>query len=143
MLTSTVFFGDYTDLSASNNIVRPAWARLENGQLSVMTALVDSADVLHISEAEQNLPMTLDQNYPNPAVTSTYISFKLRSAATVSLKLFDLLGTLHASLLERKFLPAGKYVEELDLRGKNILPGVYVYPLITGDKVVSRKMVVE
>ena len=141
--TYSVFFGDYTNISAYNNIVRPVWARLQNGQLSVMTALVDSADVLHIPEAGQNLPMTLDQNYPNPAVTSTYISFKLRSAATVSLKLYDLFGTLHATLLDRKFLAAGKYVEELDLRGKNISPGVYVYQLITGDNMVSRKMVVE
>ena len=124
-------------------MVRPVWARLQNGQISVMTALVDSADVLHIPEALPNLPMTLDQNYPNPVVTSTFISFKLRSPATVSLKLYDLFGTLYATLLDRKFFTAGKYVEELDLRGKNISSGVYVYQLITGEKVVSRKMVVQ
>jgi len=143
MPTPTVFFGDYTGISACNNIVRPVWARLDNGQLSVMTALVDSADVLHVPGSEPNLTMTLDQNYPNPAATSTYISFKLRPAADVSLKLFDLFGTLHATILDRKFLTAGKYVEELDLRGKNISSGVYVYQLITGEKVVSRKMVVQ
>ncbi len=36
-----VFFGDYNDISAVNGRVRPIWTRLENGKLSVMTAILD------------------------------------------------------------------------------------------------------
>lgn len=32
-----VFFGDYTNISVHNNIVRPIWTRLHGGQLSVWT----------------------------------------------------------------------------------------------------------
>lgn len=36
-----VFFGDYNDISAYNNRVRPIWTRLEGTSLSVWTALID------------------------------------------------------------------------------------------------------
>jgi hypothetical protein len=38
--TSDVFFGDYNNISVVNGTVRPIWTRLENGQLSVWTALI-------------------------------------------------------------------------------------------------------
>lgn len=36
-----VFFGDYNDISAYNNVVRPIWTRNEGRSLSVWTALID------------------------------------------------------------------------------------------------------
>ncbi len=36
-----VFFGDYNDISAHDGHVRPIWTRLEEGRLSVWTALVE------------------------------------------------------------------------------------------------------
>ena len=36
-----VFFGDYNHISAVNGQVRPIWTRLENGKLSIWTALVE------------------------------------------------------------------------------------------------------
>ncbi len=41
---SDIFFGDYTNISAYNGIVRPIWTRYENGQLSVWTALMDPSE---------------------------------------------------------------------------------------------------
>ena len=35
-----VFFGDYTNVSAHNNVIRPIWARLQMDILSVWTAIV-------------------------------------------------------------------------------------------------------
>jgi hypothetical protein len=37
----SVFFGDYTQLVARGGVVRPVWARLDQFQLSLWTALVD------------------------------------------------------------------------------------------------------
>ena len=39
--TSGIFFGDYNNISAHNNVIRPMWTRLHQGQLSVWTAIVD------------------------------------------------------------------------------------------------------
>jgi len=36
-----VFFGDYNHISAHGGIVRPIWTRMENGALSVWTAIMD------------------------------------------------------------------------------------------------------
>ncbi len=38
---SWVFFGDYSNISAHQGIVRPIWTRLEDGVLSVWTAIMD------------------------------------------------------------------------------------------------------
>jgi hypothetical protein len=39
--TKFVFFGDYNNISANNGVVRPIWTRMENGVLSVWTALIN------------------------------------------------------------------------------------------------------
>lgn len=39
--TTGVFFGDYNCVSAHDGIVRPIWTRMENGKLSIWTALID------------------------------------------------------------------------------------------------------
>ncbi|NND93424.1 MAG: exo-alpha-sialidase [Flavobacteriales bacterium] len=36
-----VFFGDYNNISVYDGIARPIWTRLENGQLSVWTSILD------------------------------------------------------------------------------------------------------
>lgn len=38
---SWVFFGDYSNISAQNGSVRPIWTHLENGKLSIRTALIE------------------------------------------------------------------------------------------------------
>ncbi|MFK5889511.1 MAG: sialidase family protein [Flavobacteriaceae bacterium] len=38
---SNVFFGDYTNLSVYNGVIRPIWTRVDKDTLSVWTALID------------------------------------------------------------------------------------------------------
>ena len=40
-----VFFGDYINIVAHNNIIRPIWMSMHNNKLSVWTALVNGADL--------------------------------------------------------------------------------------------------
>ncbi len=39
--TSSVFFGDYTNIAALNGKIYPIWMRLHSGQLSIWTALIE------------------------------------------------------------------------------------------------------
>lgn len=39
--TSMVFFGDYNNISAYDNVIRPIWTRMDGGKLSIWTALLD------------------------------------------------------------------------------------------------------
>jgi len=38
---SKMFFGDYTNISAHNGIIRPIWTRLHDGKITLHTAIVD------------------------------------------------------------------------------------------------------
>ena len=36
-----VFFGDYLNIAAQDNVIRPVWPRMDNGKISLWTALID------------------------------------------------------------------------------------------------------
>lgn len=38
---SNVFFGDYSNISAHDGVIRPIWTRCDDGQLSIWTAIID------------------------------------------------------------------------------------------------------
>lgn len=40
-----IFFGDYTNISVHNGIIRPIWTRLHEGQISLYTALINQKDL--------------------------------------------------------------------------------------------------
>lgn len=44
--TTNVFFGDYNNITAHNNVIRPIWTRLHQNQLSVWTAIVQTDSVI-------------------------------------------------------------------------------------------------
>lgn len=40
-----IFFGDYTNISAHNGVIRPIWTRLHSGNISLYTALVEQGQL--------------------------------------------------------------------------------------------------
>jgi Neuraminidase (sialidase) len=40
-----VFFGDYTNISAQNGVIRPIWTQLENREITLYTAIVNQSDL--------------------------------------------------------------------------------------------------
>ena len=138
-----VFFGDYTNITAYNNVVRPIWARLETGQLSVWTAIVDSLFTGTGQKPESYLSSSLDQNYPNPGKSYTCIAYKVRRPVRVTLEVFDLFGRKIATLVENKLSGPGRYVEHFDISRYGLKPGLYYYSLVDNERSVRRKMIVE
>jgi hypothetical protein len=139
---SNIFFGDYNNISAYNNVVRPMWTRLQDGDLSVWTAIIDVDAIIttDISEKEIIPVATLEPNYPNPFLQSTYISFKLKQPGNVSLKVFDMYGKEVSTLINNDFRSPGKHVEHFDAHAYNLSAGVY-YFVLTGEKLsLKRKM---
>lgn len=80
----------------------------------------------------------LNQNYPNPFNPSTVIRYQLPEAAPVRLSLYDLLGREVAVLVNEQ-KSAGNY--EIRFDGTGVASGIYMYRLIAGTYVESRKMV--
>jgi hypothetical protein len=139
----SIFFGDYTNIAAHNNIVRPIWTRLHNGSLSVLTALVDSIFVGLSPEKEVSLPFSLEQNYPNPVQDITYISYKIHVPTRITLKVFDVYGHEVASILSDMPVSSGKHIEQFNSRACGLSRGFYYYSLTSKDLTVKRKMIVD
>lgn len=79
-----VFFGDYNNIAAYNNVVRPVWTRLDGKRLSVRTAIIDS-DLILEPENEILEISTSDKGS---------LIVRLNNNGLYSLKLFDLTGEL-------------------------------------------------
>ncbi|MBS4029723.1 MAG: T9SS type A sorting domain-containing protein, partial [Ignavibacteriales bacterium] len=70
---------------------------------------------------------SLEQNYPNPFNPNTTIRFSLPLDASVSLRVFDILGREVSSILQNEELEEGEY--EFDFDATKLSSGVYFYKL--------------
>jgi hypothetical protein len=80
---------------------------------------------------------SLDQNYPNPFNPSTLIQYAISSRQFVTLKVYDILGNVLATLVNEE-LPAGNYNVEFDAKG--LSSGIYFYRLQAAGFVEIKKM---
>lgn len=136
---SSIFFGDYTNISAHNNVIRPIWTRLDHEKLSIWTAIIDTS-ALGIDNTTFQ-PFSLDQNTPNPFAESTYISFSVHHPSYKTLKIFDIFGRKISTIIDNKLFATGKYVMSFDSSQYNIESGIYYFSLLSNDKNIIRKMV--
>ncbi len=103
--------------------------------------------VTAIAEPGTPIPkaFSLEQNFPNPARNSgpaggqTVIRYSLRSAASVTLTVYDLLGR-EVRKLVRGPRSAGRHRVTLD--GAALANGIYLYKLQVGPANIVRKMIV-
>ena len=80
---------------------------------------------------------TLSQNYPNPFNPSTTINFAIPNSEFVTLKVFNILGSEVATLVNEN-LSAGSYRFNFDAQG--LASGIYLYELNAGNFREIKKM---
>lgn len=80
----------------------------------------------------------LYQNYPNPFNPATKIVYQLAAPARVTLRVFDMLGKVVATLVDG-IKPPGTH--EVMFDASHLSSGVYVYQIRIGDYTSSKKMV--
>ncbi len=80
----------------------------------------------------------LMQNYPNPFNPATSISYALPKSEKVTLKVYDILGSEVATLVN-EMQPAGNHVINFDAR--RLSSGVYFYRIQAGNFTQVKKMV--
>ncbi len=95
-------------------------------------------------ESSSSAPKTfrLAQNYPNPFNPTTTISFHLASPNNITITIYDMLGRIVRTLINRKE-SAGSHQVQWDGANKDghrVASGVYVYRLEANGLVKSRKM---
>ncbi|MFO7614261.1 MAG: T9SS type A sorting domain-containing protein [Bacteroidales bacterium] len=136
-----IFFGDYNNIVAHNNVIRPVWTRLHNNQLSLWTAIVDPEMVGVDEIPDTSTPFSTLVSYPNPFTETAWFSFKLRHPAPVFLAVYDQLGRLVEVLENNPGRPAGKYTYQFNASAGNYAPGIYYFSLVSGDRVMHQKIV--
>jgi ligand-binding sensor domain-containing protein len=85
----------------------------------------------------------LAQNFPNPFNPSTSIKFGLPQKSRVSLRIYNLVGKEVAVLFDGAEKEAGYHAaiwEGKDQRGNAMPSGIYIFRLIVGDVVLTKKM---
>ena len=140
---SNIFFGDYTNISSHNGVVRPIWIRLVSGTLSVLTAIMNFPVGVEPVSTEIPASFSLKQNYPNPFNPNTTFEFDIPSFAgngqqDVSIKVYDILGNETAVIVNGK-LSAGSYKYEWDASSQP--SGVYFYKMQSGSYSETKKMI--
>jgi len=137
--TPNVFFGDYNNIAAYNNMVRPVWTRMDNSNNSIWTAIVD----INVGIPEKELrPFSLEQNYPNPFLQTTTFSYKLSEPGIIQLAVYDQFGRNVATLQHNTFKERGSYRVTFDAEKYKLPPGVYYINLKSDKLTLNRKMVV-
>jgi uncharacterized lipoprotein YddW (UPF0748 family) len=88
---------------------------------------------------ETNIPadFNLYQNYPNPFNPSTTILFDLNKGGMVTLEIFDILGRKINTLVSEEMSP-GRHRVYFD--ASELSSGQYIYRIISGDKQISKMM---
>jgi hypothetical protein len=141
---SSAYQGDHIVLLSVGDNLYALWMADYSGIYQVWLSVIER-NILAVENA-QDSPVnefTLFQNYPNPFNPSTTINFSVPSSEFVTLKVYDVLGTEVATLVNEE-KPAGSYEAEFTVgqdSRPDIASGVYFYKLQAGNFIETKKMV--
>ena len=138
-----IFFGDYTNITANNGVIRPIWTRLNNGQLSIWTNITRLSDflttsVIELPEITNNLTF---ENYPNPTSDYEFVSFKLHKKTKINLSIYDIKGKMIAEIIQNEIREYGTYIEQIAMTKLNIPSGTYLLGLQFDGKVKVNRLI--
>lgn len=120
----------YTDQSPVNGL---SFYRLKQVDFDGTSEYSNTIEVTFGAVADYSLA----QNYPNPFNPTTKINYAIKEKGNVELKIFDLLGSEIATLVNEQKTP-GNY--EVFFDASNLSSGIYLYTIKSGSFVQTRKM---
>lgn len=97
------------------------------------------SETISVEYSAVPLEFSLSQNYPNPFNPSTTIKFAIPKQVSVSLKIYDALGSEVETIVNQK-MDAGYY--NYEWVGTKYASGVYFYSLTAGDFVSTKKLMI-
>lgn len=136
------FFGDYTNITAYNNIVRPIWTRQDGSNTSVWTALVDVTKATVSATAVKDDMLDGGPNYPNPASSTVWVPFKIRKHTLVTMQIGDNEGVVMHTVFADKVFEYGKYTEQVDLKKYALAAGSYWVMISGNGQTIAKKLIV-
>ncbi|GMU95361.1 T9SS type A sorting domain-containing protein [Ignavibacterium album] len=108
-------------------------------QLNRAVVYVATVPVRVISSVEDGIVNTFDlaQNYPNPFNPSTNIKYSIAERSNVTIKVYDMLGSEVATLVNQ-VQDAGTH--NVVFNASNLASGMYVYTITAGNFTATKKM---
>ncbi|TGE15262.1 T9SS type A sorting domain-containing protein [Hymenobacter elongatus] len=131
------FFGDYTNITAHDNVVRPVWTRMDGTESSAWTALI-AVPVLTPGTAAAQLELTL-QAYPNPTSHTLNLALELPVAAFTHVELLNATGQ-RVRTVQSGHLSAGH--QQLRVPVQDLAAGMYLLQAKVGATSLHRKITV-
>ncbi len=123
-----IFFGDYNNIVAQDNVVRPIWTRLDGDKLSIKTAIINLDSIQSSSQA--GLVFNPDSiNLKAPDLSSIYVSFKLKQQQKLHLFLYNERGRKIKKIFKCKSFDSGKHILSYDVENLELQSGQYFYRL--------------
>jgi hypothetical protein len=107
------------------------------GESNIVTYFVSNQEIGKISSNNSELNYFLAPNYPNPFNPTTTIKYSLKDDGIVKLKIYNILGSEVASLVD-EYKHKGEHKVTFD--AGNLASGVYIYKIQSGNFIYSRKM---
>jgi hypothetical protein len=141
LLNMVLFKARIIILRVSNVISSDTYRSLNYSSDGVIDLIADedNPNPVVLNLEDYLVPKTYDlaQNYPNPFNPSTTIEFSIPSDATVSLKIYDILGK-EVAILANDYRSAGTYI--VNWNASSFSSGVYFYKLNAGNFTQTKKM---
>jgi uncharacterized lipoprotein YddW (UPF0748 family) len=136
----TILKLDNTLAETGKYIVADAAMLILNRKLSPNVFVTSTKDIWEDTPTELPEKFDLLQNFPNPFNPETIVRYMLPESGPVSLKVYDLTGSL-VSVIVNEIQNPGYHQITFDASKMQISSGVYFYQLEVGDKRITRKMV--
>ena len=80
----------------------------------------------------------VDQNSPNPFSESAEIRFSSVDNSNADFKVFNMLG----AIIYNKNFKTSKGLNSIKIEANSFAPGVYIYSITSGDKTITKRMIV-
>jgi hypothetical protein len=139
-------------VTVSGQVVHVVWFDQRDGNEEIYYKRNPTGNPVGIQPISNEIPneFVLSQNYPNPFNPSTIIRFNIKDPGFTTLKVFDILGRVAATLVNEQLQPGSYEVEWPAPTGNalNYPSGVYYYriaihsdKLVTEDYTETKKMV--
>jgi len=134
---SGYFFGDYTNITAHNNVIRPIWAE-SNTSMEIYTAIIDP---LALNEPQSATPVAEIKAYPNPFNRNFNIAFENKKATNLTVELFTIDGRNLMTFMDNQAMGPGEHHLEFQVPAEHLSTGVYYLKLIKDKDIEMKKMV--
>ncbi len=133
-----IFFGDYTNITAYNNIVHPIWIRADGTSRSLITSVIDFNELGIEKTANDFYNM---KSFPNPFSDENTLKYTVKKKELVSINIIDNAGKVIQLVIKDTIKTPGDYIVSFTPNKSIFTEGVYFWEIISGQKRFTKKIV--